>query len=114
MRRSLSYGTLCYTRCWTPYTSVDPSDATSPDEFPCPDDCFDAPKDEIRCVPSLDHNAVETFDLHPVQILLSVQIMSGILENQQMLRCNGLEDFFPEITISGPSVPVTTPLRRTL
>jgi hypothetical protein len=62
--------------------STDPSGATLSDEFPCPDDYFDAPADQIRCVPSLDHDAVETFDSHPAEILLNVQIMSRILEDQ--------------------------------
>jgi hypothetical protein len=84
------------------------------DEFPCPDDYFDAPEDQIRCVPSLDHNAVETFDPYPAQIPLNVQIISQILEDQHMLRCNCLGDFFPQVTISGPSVPIATLLHRIL
>jgi hypothetical protein len=39
--------------------SIDPSDATLSGEFHCLDDCFDAPENQIRCVPSLDHDAVE-------------------------------------------------------
>jgi hypothetical protein len=62
--------------------SIDPSDAALSDEFPCPDDYFDAPKDQIRYVPSLNHNAVETFDPYPAEIPLNVQIMSRILEDQ--------------------------------
>jgi hypothetical protein len=61
--------------------SVDPSDATLSDEFPCPNNYFDAPEDQIRCVPSLDRDAVETFDPCPEEILLNVQIMSRILED---------------------------------
>jgi hypothetical protein len=94
--------------------SIDPSDATLSGEFPCPDDYLDALGDQIRCVPSLDHDAVERFDSHPGEIRLNVQIMSRILEDQQMLRPNRLEDFFPQITISGPSVPIATVLRRVL
>jgi hypothetical protein len=75
--------------------SIDPSDATLSDEFPCPDNYFDAPEDQIRCVPSLDHNAVETFDQYPVEIPLNVQIMSQTLEDQQILRFNCLGNFFP-------------------
>jgi hypothetical protein len=30
-----------------------------------PDDYFDPPDDQIRCVPSLDHDAVETVDSYP-------------------------------------------------
>jgi hypothetical protein len=52
--------------------STGPSDATVIDEFPCPDAYFDAPEDQIRCVPSLDHNAVETFDPYPAEIPLNV------------------------------------------
>jgi hypothetical protein len=52
--------------------SIDPSNATLSDEFPCPNDYFDAPRDQIRCVPSLDHDAVETFDLYPAEIPLNV------------------------------------------
>jgi hypothetical protein len=40
--------------------------------------------------------------------------MSRILEDQQVIRLNCLEDFFPQITVSGPSVPVTRLLRRVL
>jgi hypothetical protein len=40
--------------------------------------------------------------------------MPCILEDQQMLRCHCLADFFLHITISGPSVPVATLLRRVL
>jgi hypothetical protein len=88
--------------------SINPSDVTLSDEFPCPDHYFDAPEDQIRCVPSLDHDAIETSDPYPAEILLNVQIMSRILEGQQVLRFNCLGDFFPQITISGPSVPVAT------
>jgi hypothetical protein len=37
--------------------SIDPSDAALLDEFPWSDDDFDAPEDQIRCVPSLDYGA---------------------------------------------------------
>jgi hypothetical protein len=73
---------------------IDPSDPTLSDEFPCPDDYSDAPEDQIRSVPSLHHDAIETFDPHPAEIPLNVQIMSRILEDQQMLRFNCLGDFF--------------------
>jgi hypothetical protein len=75
--------------------STDPSDAPLSDEFPCPDHYFDAPENQIRCVPSLDHDSVETFDPHPAEIPLNVQIMSRILEDQQVLRFNCIGDFFP-------------------
>jgi hypothetical protein len=78
------------------------------------DDHFNAPEDQFRCVPSLNHDAVETFDLCTAEIPLNVQIMSWILEDQQVFRFNCLGDFFPRITISGPSVPVATLLRRVL
>jgi hypothetical protein len=94
--------------------SIDPSDVTLSDEFPCPDDYFDGPEDQIRCVPSLDHDAVETFDPYPAEIPLNVEIMSRILEDQQVFRFNCLGDFFPQITISGPFVPVATVLHRVL
>jgi hypothetical protein len=89
--------------------SIDPSDATLSDEFPCPDDYFDPPDDQILCVPSLDHDVVEAFD--PYQ---AVQIISRILEDQQMLRFNCFGDFFPQVTISGPFVPVARLLPRVL
>jgi hypothetical protein len=92
--------------------SIDLSKATLSDEFPCPEDYFDALKDQIRCVPSLDHDTVETFDSYPAQRPLNVQIMPRILEHQPVLRFNCLGDFFRQITISGPFVPVTTLLRR--
>jgi hypothetical protein len=92
--------------------SIDPSGAPLSNEFPCPDDRFKASKDQTRCVPSLDRDAVETFDPYPAKIPLNVQITSRIHEDQQMLRFNYLGDFFPRITISGPSVPVATRLRR--
>jgi hypothetical protein len=38
--------------------SIDPSEATSSDEFPCPDDYLDAPEDQIRCVRSLNHDVL--------------------------------------------------------
>jgi hypothetical protein len=68
--------------------SIDPSDATLSGEFPCPVDYFDAPEDQISCVPSFGHDAVETFDPHPAEIPLNVQIMSRIHEDQQVLRFN--------------------------
>jgi hypothetical protein len=61
---------------------IDLSDAPLSDEFPCPDHYFDTSDDQIRCDPSLDHDAVETFDLHPAEIPLDVQIMSQILDDQ--------------------------------
>jgi hypothetical protein len=83
------------------------------DEFPCHDN-FDAPEDQIRCVPSLDHDNLETFDPYPAEMPLNVQIMSWILEDQQVLQFNCLGDFFPQIIISGHSVPVATLLRGEL
>jgi hypothetical protein len=59
--------------------STHPSGATLWDEFPCPDDYFDAPEDQICYLPSLDHDAVETFDLYPAEIPFNLQIMSRIL-----------------------------------
>jgi hypothetical protein len=94
--------------------SISLSDANLSEEFPCPDDYFHAPEDQIRCGSSLDHSAVGPFDSYPTEIPLDVQIMSLILEDQQMLRFNCLGDFFPQITISGPSVPVATFRRRIL
>jgi hypothetical protein len=46
-------------------TSINLSDATLSDGIPCPDDYLGAPEDQIRCVPSLDHHAIETFDPYP-------------------------------------------------
>jgi hypothetical protein len=40
--------------------SIGPSDATLSDKFLCPDDDFDAPEDQIRCVPCLDQDAVRS------------------------------------------------------
>jgi hypothetical protein len=75
--------------------SIDPSDATLADEFPCPDAYFDAPEDQICRVPSLDHAVIETFDPDPAEIPLNVQTISQILEDQQVPRCNCLGGFFP-------------------
>jgi hypothetical protein len=80
----------------------------------CPGDYFDAPEDQIRSVPSLDHGAFERFNLYPPEISLNVQVMPCILEEQQVLRFNFLGDFFPQITISGTFMPVATLLRRVL
>jgi hypothetical protein len=60
---------------------IDPSDATLSHEFPCPDDYLDAPDDQIRCVPSLNPDAVETFDTYPANRPLTVQIMLRVLED---------------------------------
>jgi hypothetical protein len=65
--------------------SIDPSGTNLSNEFPCPDDYFNALEDQIRCVPNLDHDAVEIFDPYQAAIHLNVQIMSWILEDQQML-----------------------------
>jgi hypothetical protein len=94
--------------------SIDPSDAILAKELPCPDDYIDAPEDQIDCIPSLDHDTVEKFDPCPDEIPFNVQIMSWILEDQQMLRFNCLRDIAPQSDISGPSVPVVTLLRRVL
>jgi hypothetical protein len=89
--------------------SINPSDAILSEEFACTDDDYvDAPEDQIRCVPRLDHDAAEIFDADPAEISLNVYIMSPIPEDQQVLRFNSFGDFFPQITISGPSVPVAT------
>jgi hypothetical protein len=74
--------------------SIDPSDATLSNEFPCPDDDFDAPEDQIRCVLGLDQDVVETLNPYRAERPLNVQIMSRILEDQQVLRFNCLGDFF--------------------
>jgi hypothetical protein len=66
--------------------SIDPSDAFLSGEFPCPDDYFDAPEDQIHCAPSLDHGAIETFDPYLAEIPLNAHIMSRILKKQQVLR----------------------------
>jgi hypothetical protein len=92
--------------------SIDPSKAALSDEFLYPDDYFGAPEDQVHCVPGLDHVAVETFDPYLAEILLNVQIMSRVLEDQQVLPVHCLGDFFPQITISRLSAPVATLLRR--
>jgi hypothetical protein len=74
--------------------SIEPPYSTSPDEFPCHDDYFDAPEDQIHYVPSLDHDAVEIFDPYSAEIPPNVHIMSPILEDQHMLRCNCLGIFY--------------------
>jgi hypothetical protein len=61
--------------------SIDPSDATLAKELLCPDDYVDAPEDQTRCVPSLDHDTVEIFDPCPDEIPLNVQIISRVLGN---------------------------------
>jgi hypothetical protein len=76
----------------------------------CPDDYFDAPEDQIR----FDDDDVETFDPHPAEIPLNVQIMPRILEDQQVLRFNCLGNFFAQVTISGPFAPVAALLCRVL
>jgi hypothetical protein len=65
--------------------SIDPSDATITKELPCPDDYVDAPEAQIDCVPSLDHDAVEIFGPCPDEIPLNVQIISRVLEGQEVL-----------------------------
>jgi hypothetical protein len=94
--------------------STDPSDATISDEVLCPDDYLNAPTDQIRCVSSLDHDVIETFDLYPAEIPLSVQIMSRILEDRHAFRFSYFGDFLPQITISKPSVSVVALFRRVL
>jgi hypothetical protein len=63
--------------------SIDPSDATISDEFPCPDGDFNAPEDQIRCVPTLDHDAVGPFDPYPAEIPINIQIMSRTLRTNR-------------------------------
>jgi hypothetical protein len=63
--------------------SIDPSNATLSDEFLCPDDYFDAPEDQIRCVPSLDHNSVETFDPHPDRYISMFRSYHGSLRTNR-------------------------------
>jgi hypothetical protein len=94
--------------------SINPSDATLAEELPCPDDYVDAPEDLIDCVPSLDHDVVKIFDPCPDGISLNVQIMSRVLEDQQLLRFNCLGDIVPQSYKSGPSVSVATLLCRVL
>jgi hypothetical protein len=57
--------------------SIEPSGASLSDEL----SCLDVPDDPIRCVPNLDHDAFEIFDLYLAEILLDVQIMSWILKD---------------------------------
>jgi hypothetical protein len=63
--------------------SIDPPNATLSDEFPCPNNYFDAPMDQIGCVSCRDHDVVETFDPHPAEIPLNVQIMDGSLRTNK-------------------------------
>jgi hypothetical protein len=81
--------------------SIDPSDAALAKELPCPDDYVDAPEDQIDCVPSLDRDAVEISDPCPNEKPLNVQIMSWVLEDQQVLQFNFLRDTVPQSYISG-------------
>jgi hypothetical protein len=60
---------------------IDPSDPTLSEEFRCRDGDFEAP-DDIRCIPSLDHDPLETFDPDAAEVSLNVQILSRILEEQ--------------------------------
>jgi hypothetical protein len=76
--------------------SIDPSHATLAKEFPYPNDDVDAPEDQIDCVPSLDHDAIEIFGPCANEIPLNVQIMSRVLEDQQMLQFNCLGDIVPQ------------------
>jgi hypothetical protein len=92
--------------------SIDPSKTALSDKFLYPDDYFGAPEDQVRCFPGLDHAAVETFGPYLTEILLNVQIISRILEDQQVLPVHCLGDFFPQITISRLSAPVATLLHR--
>jgi hypothetical protein len=63
--------------------SIDPSEVTLSDEFPCPDDYFDAPEDQIHCVPSLGHDAVETFDPYPLRYLSMFRSCHGSLKTDR-------------------------------
>jgi hypothetical protein len=94
--------------------SIEPIDATLSHGLPCPDDSLDAPEDQIRCVPSFDHDVVGIFDPCPAEIPFNVQIMSPIHEDQQLLRFKFPGYILPQITISGPSVPVAMLLCRIL
>jgi hypothetical protein len=94
--------------------SIDPSGATLAKELPCPDDYIDGLEDQIDCVPGLDYDAVEIYDPCRDEIRLNVQIMSQVLEDQQVLRFNCFGDIVPQSYISGLSVPVATFLRRVL
>jgi hypothetical protein len=76
--------------------SIDPSGTTLAKELYCPDDYVGAPEDQIDCAPSLDYDAVEIFDLCPDEIPLNVQIMSRVLEEQQVFRLNCLGDIAPQ------------------
>jgi hypothetical protein len=74
---------------------IDPSDATLAKRLPCPNEYNGAPEDQISCVPSLEHDAVEIVDPCPDEIPLNVQIMSRLLEDQRVLRFNCLGDIVP-------------------
>jgi hypothetical protein len=94
--------------------SIDPSAATLAKKLPCPDDYVDAPEDQIDYIPSLDYDAVEICDPCPDEIPLNIQIMSRVLEDQQVLQFDCLGDIVPQSCISRPSVPVAILLRRVL
>jgi hypothetical protein len=94
--------------------SIDRSHATLSKELLCPDDYFDAPEDQIDFVPRFKHDIVEIVDFCPDEIHFNVQIMSLVLEDQQVLRFNCLGDIVPQSYVSGPSVPVATLLHQVL
>jgi hypothetical protein len=69
-----------------------------------PDDHVDVPEDQINSVPTFDYNAAETMNSHASEILFNIDIMAGILGEQQMLRLGCPGHILTEISL-GASVP---------
>jgi hypothetical protein len=63
-----------------------------------------------------NHDAAQIIDPHPAQTGLNVDIMSGILEDRQVLQFNCLGAELSEVTLIGAavSVPVATVLGRVI
>jgi hypothetical protein len=56
-----------------------------------PTNYFDAPEDQIRCVPSLNHDVVETFDPYPLRYLSIFRSCHGSLRTNKCFDLIALE-----------------------
>jgi lipopolysaccharide assembly outer membrane protein LptD (OstA) len=68
-----------------PLSSLHSSDRTSWSELPCPDYHFDASDNQLDYRPLFDSDDQQILDSHPAQIPISVETVSRILDDKQIL-----------------------------
>jgi hypothetical protein len=95
-------------------SSFDGSGTTQSHELLCPDDHLAAPEDETESPPRVEYDAAENMHSQPVDRPRNIDIITGILQDQHVLRLNCLGHGLPEIIPFTDPVPMAAVPHRAL